>query len=440
MNRKTAVKIISFCAAVSLVFGGLYIRERARSNAFRQQLQNDYSRALSELDSRLNSISLILQKTVYVTAAAQMSNFATELYSEAQLAKTALSELPSGEGSLDTVNRFLSQVGNYALSVSKSIITGNQISDSQIKSLNLLSDTAKTVSQAVGDLHINSDNALYWTQELENRLESGVSESALADSLTELEENITDYPTLLYDGPFSDHILTKKPIMIENAHPYTQEELLKRAIEFTGDSKLKADGEENGRIETFRYTSPQTTVTMSKKGGFAVYMRKNRAVGTTSYSYEQAHIKATAFLNQNGFTNMNNTYYFTDDGVCVINFAYLDGQTVCYTDLIKVGVAMDTGEIMFFEASGYLFNHTDRAFTTPTYTSSQAAEVVSPALKPQDVKMALIPSDGGGEIRCWEFLCRGQNDEEILVYVNVMNLESEQIFILLKTDGGTLVK
>ena len=440
MKRKTAIRIISFCAAVSLVFGGLYIRERGRANTLRQELQNDYAHALSELDSRLHSISLILQKTVYVTAAEQMSSFAAELYSQAQLAKNALLALPSGEGSLDTVNRFLSQVGNYALSVSKSVITGSDISDSQRKSLDLLSSTAKTVSQAVTDIHINSDNALYWTKELENRLENTVSDSALADSLTELEENITDYPTLLYDGPFSDHILTKKPLMTENAHEYGKDELQKTAVNFSGDQKLKYDGEENGRIAAFRYTSADTTVTVSKKGGFVVYMRKNRTVGTTSFSYEQALLKATAFMNKIGYTNMTDTYYFTDEGVCVINFAYLDGQTVCYTDLIKVGVAMDTGEIMLFEASGYIFNHTDRAFTSPAYSVSQAAEIISPALTVEDTKITLIPSDGGGEMRCWEFLCKGQNDEEILIYVNVMNLVSEQIFVLLKTDGGTLVK
>lgn len=440
MKRKTAVRIIAFCAAVSLVFGGLYIRERSRSNILRQELQNDYSRSLSELNSRLNSISLILEKTVYVTTAPQMSTFAAELYSEAQLAKTALSQLPSGEGSLDTVNRFLSQVGNYALSVSKSVITGNDMTDSQKNSLALLSSTAQTVSQAVTDIHINTDNALYWTKELENRLESTISDGSLADSLTQLEENITDYPTLIYDGPFSDHILTKKPLMLQNTHIFEKSYALKRANDFSGDDALKYDGDENGRIECYRFSSPDTTITVSKNGGFIVYMRKNRTVGTTSYSYDQALLKATAFMNKNGYTNMTDTYYFTDEGVCVINFAYLDGQTICYTDLVKVGVAMDTGEIMLFEASGYLFNHTDRAFSSPAYTSNQAAETISTSLTVEDTKMVLIPSDGGSEIRCFEFLCKGQNDEEILVYVNVMNLVGEQIFILLKTDGGTLVK
>ena len=43
----------------------------------------------------------------------------------------------------------------------------------------------------------------------------------------------------------------------------------------------------------------------------------------------------------------------------IINFVFLDGQTLCYTDLIKVGVALDDGELLFLEATGYIYNHTD---------------------------------------------------------------------------------
>ena len=169
-------------------------------------------------------------------------------------------------------------------------------------------------------------------------------------------------------------------------------------------------------------------------------MRKNRAVGESLLSYDQALSKAKSFLKNMQINNMIDTYFYTDNGVCVINFAYLDGQTICYTDLVKVGVAMDTGEIMMLETAGYLTNHTDRAFKTPEFTSEQAIEKIASDLDVSEVAIALIPTDAGGEVRCYEFLCRGEEDREILVYINVQTLEEEQIYILLKTDGGVLVK
>ena len=99
---------------------------------------------------------------------------------------------------------------------------------------------------------------------------------------------------------------------------------------------------------------------------------------------------------------------------------------------------MDTGEIMLYEASGYLSNHKERAFETPVYTLEQAKERISDKLTVKKTALALIPTDAG-EKRCYEFVC-SDNDSEILVYINVLTLEEEQILILLKSDGGSLAK
>ena len=123
----------------------------------------------------------------------------------------------------------------------------------------------------------------------------------------------------------------------------------------------------------------------------------------------------------------------------MINFAFVDGQTICYTDLIKVGVAMDTGEIMLYEASGYLTNHKTRAFQSPAHTEEEAKQLLKTDLTVRETAIALIPTDGE-EKRCYEFLCSGKKGEEILVYINVSTLKEEEILILLKEDGGTLVK
>ena len=66
-------------------------------------------------------------------------------------------------------------------------------------------------------------------------------------------------------------------------------------------------------------------------------MRKSRKIGDYVLEYRQALDKAKRYLEKMGMNSFGETYYFTDEGVCVISFAYLDGQTVCYTDLCKGG-------------------------------------------------------------------------------------------------------
>jgi len=229
--------------------------------------------------------------------------------------------------------------------------------------------------------------------------------------------------------------------MTASAKEYSEAQALEVARGVVGENEgLAFQDMQGGKIECYRFADNNVNVTVSKLGGYVVYMRKNRTVEESILSYEQALSKAKKFLENMQINNMIDTYFYTDNGVCVINFAYLDGQTICYTDLIKVGVAMDTGEIMMLETAGYLTNHTDRAFQVPDHTADEAMAKISSDLEVSEVAVTLIPTDSGGEVRCYEFLCRSEENGEILVYINVQTLEEEQVYILLKTDGGTLVK
>ena len=54
--------------------------------------------------------------------------------------------------------------------------------------------------------------------------------------------------------------------------------------------------------------------------------------------------------------------------------------------------------------------------------------------------MALIPTDGLNEVKCYEFNVTGENNQQILIYINCDTGAEEDILILLKTDGGTMTK
>lgn len=441
VKKQTVVKIISVLSAVILIAGGFALKEYKRSRQYLLMIENQYSRAFEQLNSSLNNISAAVEKTRYVSSAKKMGSLSAEIFSEAELAKSALSELPAGDNNLSTIYRFLSQVGNYALSVAKNITSENTINDKQREELKILSNTAKTVTQVINDSSIEYNNPKQWGEAIENKLNDAIDTAGLAASLTQLEENLSDYPTLIYDGPYSDHILEKQPLMTTGAREYTQNEALQAAQKAVGENNsLEFEDMQSGKIECYRFVDKNTSVAVSRFGGYVIYMRKNRTVQESLLSYSQALLKAKKFLEDMQITNMVDTYFYTDNGICVINFAYLDGQTVCYTDLIKVGVAMDSGEIMLLETAGYITNHTARAFHTPEFTVYEAMEKISSDLTVEESRITLIPTDSGGEVRCYEFLCKGDDEREILVYINTRTLEEEQIYILLKTDGGSLVK
>lgn len=441
VKKKTFITTVSYMSAVIIALCGFALKQKSKSGYCMSMIENMYSCSFEQLNSSINNISYSLEKMVYASSAKKLSSLSAQIFSEAELAKTALSALPAGSENLSTLYRFLSQVGNYALSVSKNITSENLVSDKQREELKLLYDTAKTVSEVISDSAIEHNSPQQWAETVENKLSGAVNEEGLASALTQLEENMADYPTLIYDGPYSDHILNKEPLMTSVAAECSKEQALAIAQKAVGDGeKIEFDDIQHGKIECYRFVNDGLSITVSRNGGYVVYMRKNRAVENRLLSYEQMLSKAKNYLSNMQITGMTDTYYYTDNGVCVINFAYLDGQTVCYTDLIKVGISTDTGEVMLLETAGYLTNHTDRAFEVPEHTPEEASGKISSDLETEKITMALIPTDSGGEVRCYEFLCRSEDNREILVYINIHTLEEEQIYVLLKTDGGSLVK
>lgn len=437
MTRRNIVRIISFLSAFLVVATVFLAKSYQKNQKYKLQIENNYSRSLDEFSSAMNNISVILKKAEYATSANQLSRLASELLSEAEVSKSALSQLPTNND-LTALNRFLSQAGNYAMAVSNMLYNGESMPKDFGENITYLSKTAQKVSEAVNTAQINYNNLEYWAKELEDKIDSEVDQN-LSASLNSLEGELSDYPTLIYDGPYSDHILEKEPLMLKNEAQITKEQANEIANDNAGQ-QVEFVAETGGKIPAYRFADGQVNISVSKAGGHIVYMRKNRNVGDNILSYEQALEKAKRYLSKMGKTNFIETYYFTDEGVCVINFAFLDGQTICYTDLLKVGVAMDTGEIMLYEASGYLTNHQERAFQTPVYTAEQARAVLSEKLVARKTALALIPTDSGKEVRCYEFLCTSEDTEEILVYINVLTLKEEEILILLKSDGGTLTK
>ncbi len=441
MSKKAVVRIISFAICVSLVGFGFFFKEREKTKKYEIIAENEYYSGISSLSSSLSDITTTLNKVVYIKSGGDLSELSAKLYAQGEVAKDALAKL-SGNQNNDTVNKFLSQVGNYAMWVSKSGAENDSIGTKERENLIKLYNTSKRISEAVDSTHISFENKNEFTQTLEEKVEKNKDNEDLATYLSDLEEDLSDYPTLIYDGPFSDHILTKEPLMVKNAPEKSKEYCRKRAENILGfgEGSLKYDGEEDGKIPCFRFSNNNVTVSMSRKGGYVVYMRKNRDVAENKITAKTAINLAKEFMKRLDVTNMTESYYYTDEGVCVINFAYKEGDTICYTDLVKVGVATDTGEIMLLETKGYLTNHTNRSFDSLKHSQKSAQRTLNDNLRVKSTGLALIPTDGGGEKRCFEFLCDTTLGQEVIVFVNPTTLETENILILQKSDAGTLTR
>ena len=136
---------------------------------------------------------------------------------------------------------------------------------------------------------------------------------------------------------------------------------------------------------------------------------------------------------------MVESYHLTENNIMTINFAYQDGGALCYPDLVKVGVALDNGEIVSFEASGFLYNHKLRgAALAPRMDLASCAAAVDDQLSVTSSRLCVIPTAGKNEALCYEYICQSPSFDTFLVYINANTGKQEDMLILEQNERGEL--
>ena len=419
ISKRNAVRIVSFTVAVVGVLAVRNIQLMSSEKRALRSVNYNYSRAMGDLCDAVENVSDTLEKELYAGSGKMHQSLAVKLYREASSAKAALSQLP--------------------MAVSERLMNGEEITDEEYENISSLYDFSKELSEDMWELEssVNSGE-IALTQ-------TGSQQSdppTVTEGFSDFEGSFESYPSLIYDGPFSDNILERTPRMTAEAENVSQTKALERcSLGLNMNSTVFTDiSEVEGKMPCWRFSNEDKTVAceVTKQGGYISYFLKSRISESTVLTNEQGVKAAEDFLDDLGILSMKTTYYENIDNVLTVNFAYNDLDVCCYTDLIKVSVAMDDGEILGFDAKGFLVNHYDRDIPEADISQSRAKESVSPRLEIISGRLALIPTDGLEEKLCYEFRCRAENGRNVLVYINAQTAEEEQILILVESKSGTL--
>lgn len=443
-KRRNLIRLVSFFTAVVValgIWGGMNMYRLAE---IKRDVQVSRERALTQLGTYLDDIDLNLQKCIYSSSSAMLSDVASKLWRSSASAKESLSEITDGNTEVSGVYKFLSQVGEYTLSLNKKLSSGEKLTGEEINNLKKLKQYSEKLSQTVNYLIEEEENGGLNFEEVKSTLQGeGDEKLYLATELNDANQALQDYPTLIYDGPFSDHINSKKSQLLENLEDVTQDAAQEKAAKFLGVGKEEIYflNKTDSNLSTYTFYNSDTTVSVTQKGGLISYMLKSGYAGESTLESKDAVKKARAFLEKNGYTKIKESYYSTVDGVCTVNFSYYEDGVTYYTDLIKVSVALDNGDITGFDASGYIMNHKKRSIPSKTkYTLESAKKFIKDDLEVLSFKKAYIPTDYETENYVYEYHCRADDSQEILVYIDPLTGEEKDILILLYSDGGVLTK
>ena len=206
-------------------------------------------------------------------------------------------------------------------------------------------------------------------------------------------------------------------------------------IEYTGETK-------GGDFDTYNfelnYDQNQYYAQVSVRDGVLLALDSGQSSGAQNYSQEECCTFALKFAQSFGFENLKVVWDMQTDGFVYANLAPMQKDVILYPDEIKVKISAANGQIVGWEAKSWAYNHITRQNLTPTISSAQAKESLSPNLDVRTTKLVVAPNEFVGETLCWEFMCI-YDASTYYVYIDAKTGEQSQILKVVETTDGSLL-
>ena len=376
----------------------------------------------SALDS-LTNLEADLSKALVASGPGQHALLLGRVSSLAGAASENLSALPAAYGADESGLKFLGQTADYAQTLAAAAAEGRTLSETDVHQLAQL-------MQKSGELrrHLENGEGFAYDAPSEEQKLSGI-----------------EYPSLLYDGPFSDGVRQGAPRGL-SGEEITSEQAVEAGRAFLGAARAQRASDMQGPIPCWGVSAETDGVTITlqvtRQGGKILWMAPETAGFETKLGMEACVARAREFLESHGFGEMEPSFTQQYDGLAVISFAAVQDGVTLYPDLVKAQVRMDTGEVVGLEANNYWMNHTERENLAPQVDEQQALRAVSGRLTVTGSRLCVIPVDDGlnsgkTEKLCWEFAGEW-NGSRYFVYIDAETGEEEKVLKVVAGNGGTL--
>ena len=441
--------VVSLLIITGLTFNWGYNQHNELTN-YSLYVESQFRRMFHDLVGNVENIQSSLSKVMVSGTPRQNVLLFTDLMYKCYDAQKELTQLPISHRNVSKTQKFLSQVGDFSMAMSRKCLSGKPLTAEDMETLEELHNYSNYLSTSLLELQRELNKNGTELNGLIKKVAEDLNEAndnMLNTSFINVEERMQKYPVLIYDGPFSEHIKDIKPKL--KGKNITEDEARRIAEEFLkNNKKYRAtiiSETENTRFPAYIVELQEgdgnqsyISLAVAKKGGKIVWMLDTRPIGDKRLNIKDAVNRGKDFLLKNGYENMTPTYYEEYDGQLVINFAYMDDDIIVYTDLIKVKVSLEDGSIIGFESDGYLSNHHERDIQEPQVSESDARDMVSIDAGIEKVRLAIIPTEGSKEVLCYEFMTKYKKDT-FLIYVNAISGEEEKILQVITKDEGVLM-
>ena len=432
--RKGLRRLVMAALALGLIVALVKLNEgrealAARQTAERTRIENLYHR----IDDDLNDVDVSLSKLNAASSPRQSVLLLGDVWRSTGSAGAAMALLPLSHADSAGMCQFITRCGDYAHALMGRVLQGKALTDEDKKQLQDMRTACARIRQVAGEAIQSGDFVAA------DNVDEGCYEQ-------QSEAAISEYPTLIYDGPFSESAENQAP-KSDPGERITAQQAEATAERLFPGGKITATAYVPGSLPVYELTVDtadrgQVSLSLTEQGGqllsFMAPPTGDKNDPPSDEESRQLKEAALAFLQEMGVEDPAAAYAQYYQGVAVLNFAPRQEGVILYSDLVKVYLDRDTGEVLGVDARNYRLNHRTRVLPRPRIQKEQAADYVSGSLQIEQTVLALIPLTPQTEVLCYEFKAT-QDETFYIVYINALTGEEEQIFQVINSQEGDLV-
>lgn len=454
IKKSRLIALLSTIGIIIILLIIFIVRLVTLGNDYSRDLSYTYTQSLGSLNEYLSEIESALEKSSYVNTTSGQVAVASVLAEAGLAAKTVLSYLPFSENNSSVIEETLSTVADFGLYVETKSSKGESLTDEDYAIFETLEEHISYISDEFSEIEAEYASGNISIGQAKDFLYNSlnlISLSSFDDGISDLSTELSALPTMIYDGPFSDHIEQKKPLYLSDLEEISEDEAISIASEFLNipEENLEINYLDNGNLSSYQISSklnsededyPICSIKITQYGGEILYFKKTDFIIESNLEYADALEKCYEYLTEMGYEDLKESYYVISDNTCTINFAATQDGVILYPDLIKMTIELGEGGMMEFTNTGFLMNNTVRDDITPGLSIYEATNSIKDSLTITNTEIAIIPTAGENEVLVYEFTCTDEKTEtELLIYINAHTGYEEQIYIVTTNENGKLV-
>jgi spore germination protein len=434
MLRNILVGVLVIGVAGAAYWG---YQEHQEKNAILINAENNYQRAFHELTYQMDLLHDKIGTTLAMNSRESLSPALADVWRLTSQAHSDVGQLPLTLLPFNKTEEFLSNIGDFSYRVAVRDLDKKPLSEEEYGSLKKLYKQSADIQNELRKVqHMVLENNLRW-MDVEMALASGeeTSDNTIIDGFKTVEKQVDGYDEANFGGTtFVNTAKKEESFKKIKGKEITEKEAVNVLRKYSTLDKTKdAKVVQSGKGADYEFYSvsigngkSEASMDITKKGGYPIWYIHNRDVEKSKLSLNQAGEKATKFLKDNDFENLEMFESAQYDNMGVFTYVTtLDGVRI-YPDSVKMKVALDNGQIIGFAAEEYLRNSHERDIPKPTISEKEARTDINPNLKVMEARQAIIVNDLNEEVLCYEFLGMLGKDT-YRIFINADSGEEEKV-------------